>query len=162
MARVGYKMLQNDRTGTKPALSAPAQTAACPRRIVCALLFIPLLAPFYAAILFGRPWALPLGLMLSYPSALFVGAPVVWLLLHMRWTGYWHCIAAGILCSVPAVIAYACCATPAEIEAFSIANAASLLGWGAFSGLCFWLLALAGDSPVTLRTILTAGLGDHY
>ena len=136
------------------------RTAPCRRRILLALLFTPLLAPFYAAILFGQPWALPVGLMVSYPTALLIGAPAALLLAHKRWTAYWHCLATGIVCSLPGIIVYACWGAPAAAEAFSLENAAIMAAWGAFSGSCFWLLAFAGDSPVTLRSIMTAGLGD--
>jgi hypothetical protein len=145
--------------------AAPAQAgvqgnqgALSMRRIAFAALFTPVLAPFYSAVLFGHPWALPIGLMLSYPAALLIGVPALALLARKRWTGCWHCIAVGMLCSIPAVVAYACWDLPADIEAFSVANAAIVFAWGAFSGFCFWMLGIAGDSPVSLRTIISAGM----
>jgi hypothetical protein len=128
------------------------------RRITFALLVTPLLAPFYAAILFGHPWVLPIGLMLSYPSALLIGAPTLVLLIRNRWAGWCQCAAAGMLCSVPAIALYSRWSELPQVDPFSAGNAATLLAWGAFSGLCFWLLGISGDSPVTIRTILTGGL----
>jgi hypothetical protein len=135
--------------------------AVCRQRVACALLFTPLLAPFYAAILFGRPWALPIGLLLTYPAALLIGVPAVVLLINRRWLSWWHFVATGIVCSIPAVVAYACWGALPQVQAFSAVGGLGVIAWGAFSGLCFWLLGIAGDSPVTLRTILTAGLGDY-
>jgi hypothetical protein len=142
------------------ALSGQAKPAMWGHRIAFAFAFTPLLAPFYAAVLFGRPWALPIGLALSYPTALLIGVPIVALLLRRRWTGWWAFVATGIFCTVPVVVAYAWVpGALAEVEAFSMLNGAIVIAWGAFSGFCFWLLGVAGDSPVTLRTILTAGYG---
>jgi hypothetical protein len=143
------------------AASPPrARGALCCRRIAFALLFTPLLAPFYAAILSARPWLLPIGLLLSYPTAVLIGAPTVFLLARKIKVEWWHCVALGMLCSMPAIIAYACAILPPDVDAYSTANAVIVIAWGAFSGLCFWLLGVAGDSPVTLRTIMAARLVD--
>ena len=141
-----------------PALTGQPKPAVWGQRIAFAFAFTPLLAPFYAAVLFGHPWALPIGLALSYPTALLIGVPIVALLMRRRWTSWWVFVATGIFCAVPIVVAYACFpgAVP-EVEAFNVLNGVSVIAWGAFSGFCFWLLGVAGDSPVTLRTILTAG-----
>ena len=133
------------------------QTRLSARRVAFATLFTPLLAQFYAALLFAHPWALPIGLILSYPAAFLIGVPVLGLLARKRRVGCGSCVAIGVLCSIPAVVAYACFDPPLDIEAFSVRGASGLIGWGAFSGFCFWLLGIAGDSPVTLRTIMTAG-----
>jgi hypothetical protein len=151
-------MMSDDRPAQIVPSSQGVQTTLCWRRVAFAALFTPLLAPFYAAVLFGHPWALPIGLMLSYPAASLIGLPTLALLArNKRRIGYWQCVAIGMLCSLPAIIAYDCFDLPTDLQIFDFAGALSLIAWGAFSGFCFWLLGIAGDSPVTLRTIMTAG-----
>jgi hypothetical protein len=72
----------------------------------------------------------------------------------------WHCAALGMLCSAPAIVAEARATIPPNVAAYSSANAEIVITWGAFSGFCFWLLDVAGDFPLTLRTILMASLLD--
>ncbi len=127
------------------------------RRILFALLFTPLLPPFYATLFFAEPWSLPIGLMLTYPSAWLLGLPIVLLLRRMQRLDWWALALAGAVCSLPALLLYWWINTPPHLEVFSVLNAFELLGWGAFSGLCFWLLGIAGDSSVSLRTLLDIG-----
>ncbi|MDR3388954.1 MAG: hypothetical protein P4L92_18090 [Rudaea sp.] len=67
-----------------------------------------------------------------------------------------------MLCSVSAIIVYTCWDPSPRAEAFDAADALSVVAWGAFSGFCFWLLGIAGDSPVTWRTLVNGGLGDCW
>ena len=151
-------MMSDDRPTEIVPSSPRVQTTLCWRRVAFAALFTPLLAPFYAAVLFGHPWVLPIGLMLSYPAAFLIGLPILALLArNKRRIGYWQCVAIGMLCSLPAIVAYGWLDLPADPEVFDLAGAFSVIAWGAFSGFCFWLLGIAGDSPVTLRTIMSAG-----
>ncbi|QBB71296.1 hypothetical protein ELE36_13550 [Pseudolysobacter antarcticus] len=135
------------------------QKSATPplRRILFALLFTPLLPPFYATLFFAEPWSLPIGLLLTYPSAWLLGLPIVLLLRRLHRLDGWSLALAGAVCSVPALLLYWWIDTPPHLQAFSAVNALELLGWGAFSGLCFWLLGIVGDSSVSLRTLLDIG-----
>jgi hypothetical protein len=127
-------------------------------RIVLAFCFSPLLAPFYGAFLFAQPWALPIGLLITYPSAIVFGIPS-FLLLRRRSVGrqWWAFAAWGALCSTPALIVYAVCKEVPHLESFTPLNGLALVAWGTFSGLCFWLLGVAGDSPVRWRDVLDMG-----
>ena len=127
-------------------------------RIVLAFFLSPLLAPFYGALFFAQPWALPIGLLITYPSAILFGIPSFLLLRRHRAGRQWWAFAAwGALCSIPALIVYAVCKEVPHLESYTLLNAAALVGWGTFSGLCFWLLGVAGDSPLRWRDVLDMG-----
>ena len=125
-------------------------------RIIIAFLLSPLLPPFYGALFFAQPWALPIGLMVTYPSALIFGLPS-FLLMVRRFRQWWVFGAWGALCSLPALIIYAVCNHVPHLESFDLLNGAILLSWGTFAGLCFWLLGVAGDSPLRWRDVLDMG-----
>jgi hypothetical protein len=133
-------------------------TSATRGRIVLAFFLSPLLAPFYGALFFAQPWALPIGLAITYPSAVLFGIPSFLALRRSSAGRQWWAFAAwGALCSTPALMAYAVCEDVPHLESFTLLNGAAVVGWGAFSGLCFWLLGVAGDSPLRWRDILDMG-----
>ena len=126
-------------------------------RIFLAFSLSPLLPPFYGALFFAQPWAMPIGLMISYPSAILFGVPsFLWLrrYLNRRW---WAFAMWGALCSTPALVVYSILKDVPHLESFTLLNGLALLSWGAFSGICFWLLGIAGDSPLRWRDILDMG-----
>ncbi|MBL6752284.1 MAG: hypothetical protein ISP90_17330 [Nevskia sp.] len=123
------------------------------QRLLLAFALVPMLPAFYAALLFAQPWALPAGLLLGYAGALLPGLPLLLVLRRRSWLRWWHFALAGGLCALPAIALYRRVGTPPHLEAFSALNAAYLAAWGGFAGLCFWLLAVAGESLVSLRTL---------
>jgi hypothetical protein len=123
------------------------------RRVLLGLILTPLLPAFYVAILFAKPWALPVGLLVAYPCELVIGLPILLLLRRVGWMKWWHFGIAGVLSAIPAVVIHWRIGSTPQIEAFSPGNAALTLLWGALAGLCFWLIAVAGASPVRLRDL---------
>lgn len=113
----------------------------------------PMLPAFYAALFFAQPWAFPYGVALSYPSALLIGLPLYLALRQRRRLGWWQLSLAGMVCAVPAIVIYRHVGTPAHLEPFEWLSAFYLEAWGAFTGLSFWLLAVAGSTPVTARML---------
>ena len=127
-------------------------------RIMLAFFLSPLLAPFYGALFFAQPWALPIGLSVTYPSAMLFGVPSFLLLRRSSASRQWWAFAAlGALCSMPALIVYVICNEVPHLESFTLLNGVALVGWGTFTGLCFWLLGVAGDSPLRWRDVLDMG-----
>jgi hypothetical protein len=131
-------------------------TSATFSRLCLAFVLTPLLPPFYGALFFAQPWALPIGLIVTYPSALVFGLPS-FLLWVRRFRQWWVFAVWGAACSLPALITYAVRQDVLHLESFSLTNGAIVLGWGAFAGLCFWLLGIAGDSPLRWRDVLDMG-----
>ena len=125
-----------------------------PRQVFLGFALVPVLPGFYATIFFAQPWAFPIGLCVSYPSALLVGVPVFLLLRGHGWLDWWAFALGGAACALPATLAYGWVQTPPHLEPFSPYNAFLTIGWGVFSGLMFWLLALCGVSPPTWRQLI--------
>jgi hypothetical protein len=127
------------------------------RRVAVAMLLTPILPGFYAALFFAEPWALPVGLVASYPSEILFGLPILFVMSRKKWLLWWNFVLAGMLAALPAVLLYAWLGEIPHLEGFSVANALCALGLGGFSGLAFWLLGVSGDTPPTLRDILNMG-----
>jgi hypothetical protein len=128
-----------------------------PKRIALALLLAPALAPFYGAVFFAEPRDL-IGLFASYPSALLLGLPGVCLLVRRRCLRIWPFILLGLVCALPALWVYA--VRPELVRegaTFTLGNAVILLASGALSGACFWLIGIAGETPVNLRSLFDQG-----
>jgi hypothetical protein len=129
-------------------------------RLTIAVSLAPLLAPFYSAILFERPWDIPFGLIASYAGVLALGLPGArWLAAH-RHRDFASFSVLGALCSLPGMLLYAWLPRLTHIDEFGADTVAVMLGWGAVTGMGFWLLAAAGDSPLTLRTLFDVGPPD--
>ena len=126
-------------------------------RVILAFCLSPLLPAFYGTLLFAQPWALPIGLIIAYPSAILFGVPsFLWLRRHLK-QRWWAFATWGALCAMPALLLYSIRRDVPHLESFSASNGAALVGWGAFAGLCFWLLGIAGDTPLRWRDVLDMG-----
>ncbi len=124
------------------------------RRVVLGFALSPMLPAFYATLFFAQPWCFPYGIALAYPAALLIGLPLYLGLRRRQRLGWWQLSLAGMICAVPAVVAYRVVGTPPHLQPFDWLGAAYLEAWGAFAGLSFWLLAVAGTAPVTVRVLL--------
>ena len=140
-----------------PNMANSAPTRLQRGRILLAFAVTPFLPGFYGALLFGQPWAFPVGLAVAYPIVLLIGAPLLWLMRRANRLQWWAFVTAGIACTLPVVVGYAWMDDVPHLESFSALNALIVLAWGAFSGACFWLIGVAGDSPLRIRDIFDAG-----
>ncbi|MDB5968785.1 MAG: hypothetical protein JWQ90_1235 [Hydrocarboniphaga sp.] len=146
----------------KQAQHPPSPTTGIDRRrLVLALLLTPLLAPFYSAILFERPWDIPFGLIATYAGSLLAGLPgAPWLVRHHR-RDPWSFAALGAVGSLPGMLIYAWLPGPTHLGVFGLDDAVAILGWGTASGISFWLLGIVGDAPLTLRALFDVGPPDR-
>ena len=126
-------------------------------RILLAFAVTPFLPGFYGALLFGQPWAFPVGLAVAYPVALLLGAPLLFLMHRAQRLEWWSFVVTGIACTLPVLIGYAWMGEVPHLESFGALNALIVLAWGAFSGACFWLIGVAGQTPLRIRDIFDAG-----
>lgn len=117
----------------------------------------PMLPGFYSTLLFGQPWAFPMGLILSYPTVLLLGFPLLIFLQRRNWLAWWQLGLCGAVCVLPLQFLYWYFKTPPHLEAFNLPNALLLEGWGLFTGLVFWLLAISGTTAIGWRELF--GLG---
>jgi hypothetical protein len=141
-----------------PMLVIPSKCVLQKRRIVLGFALAPLLPGFYAALLFGQPWAFPIGLALSYPTALLFGMPLLIILRRRNWLAWWQFGLCGAVCVLPLELFYWSVGVPPHLEAFGFFNAVLLEGWGILTGLIFWLLVIFGTSPVRWRELFGLGL----
>jgi hypothetical protein len=123
------------------------------RRLVTAFLLTPLLAGFYPALLLAEPIVMPISMVLSYGSTVLFGIPLV-LLVHRRGVRqWWVYLLGGVACSLPTVALYALAPLPEYLMPFGPMPALAVIFWGASSGGVFWMIGVAGDTPVRLRTL---------
>jgi hypothetical protein len=123
-------------------------------RLFTAFALTPLLAGFYPAIFLAEPSIMPIGLLLAYASTTVFGIPLV-MYFHRRGVReWWMYIAGGTACSLPTVLLYALAPLPDHLQPFGPIPVLGLLFWGGSSGIVFWMIGVAGDSPVSLRTFL--------
>lgn len=127
-------------------------------RVVLAFVLAPLLPAFYAAMFFAQPWAFPIGVALSYPAALLFGVPLYLACRRCGWLAWWHLGLCGLLCALPLLLLYWRVGAPPHLEPFDPLNGLVLVAWGFFTGCCFWLLAVAGKSPMSLRVLFGVGI----
>jgi len=147
-------MAQTVPTVVTPHSALPPQAEPLDRkRLFNAFTLTPMLAGFYPAIFLAEPMVLPLGLVLSYVSAALFGLPLVVFFDRRGVREWWMYVAGGALCSVPTVALYALAPLPDYLLPFGPIPVLGLLFWGASSGLVFWMIGIAGDSPVSLRTL---------
>ncbi len=126
-------------------------------RVLLAFAVTPFLPGFYGALLFGQPWAFPVGLAVAYPIALLLGVPLLLLMRRANCMEWWAFVTAGLACVLPVLLGYAWIRDVPHLESFNAINALIVLASGAFSGACFWLIGVAGDSPLRIRDIFDAG-----
>jgi hypothetical protein len=127
-------------------------------RLWTGFLLTPLLPAFYATLFFAQPWAFPIGVCLSYPVAVLVGAPLFFGCRRLGWLAWWQMVLCGLICALPLVLMYWLLGAPPHLGAFDPLNALVLEGWGAFAGFSFWLLAVSGTTPVSLHVLLGLGI----
>jgi len=123
------------------------------RRLLTAFALTPLLAGFYPAIFLAEPAIMPMSLLLAYVSTVLFGIPLVFHFDRRGMREWWTYVAGGAVCAVPCVILYAFAPLPSYLTPFGLLPVAGLLFWGASSGLVFWMIGIAGDSAVSLRTL---------
>jgi Na+/melibiose symporter-like transporter len=123
------------------------------KRLFTAFTLTPLLSGFYPAIFLAEPSVMPIGLLLAYASAALFGVPLVVWFSRRVVREWWLYAIGGAACSVPTVLLYAFAPTPEHMLPFGIVPVLSVLIWGASSGVVFWMLGVAGDSPVSLRSL---------
>jgi hypothetical protein len=139
----------NPNGGTDPAVVPQLEC----RRLVTAFALTPLLAGFYPAIFLAEPAIMPIALLLAYASTALFGIPLV---LYYRRRGvreWWMYIAGGAACAVPSIVLYAFASLPGYLQPFGLVPVIALILWGGSSGLVFWMIGVAGDSAVSLRTL---------
>jgi hypothetical protein len=123
------------------------------RRLVMAFALTPLLSGFYPAILLAAPEMMPMSLVLAYASTVLFGLPLVVYFNRRSVREWWMYVAGGMACAVPTVILYALAPLPSYLLPFGLVPVLGLLFWGASSGIVFWMIGIAGDSAVSLRTL---------
>jgi len=142
------------------AAPAPVEEAPPPatggldrKRLFTAFCLTPLLAGFYPAIFLAEPSLMPIGLVLAYASTIVFGIPLV-AYFDRRGVREWYMyIAGGTACSVPTVLLYAFAPLPDHLQPFGAVPLVGVLVWGASSGIVFWMIGIAGDSEVSLRSL---------
>jgi hypothetical protein len=140
-----------------PNMTSNAPITLRRNRVLLAFAVTPFLPGFYGALLFGQPWAFPIGLAVAYPVALLLGVPLLLMMRRANRLQWWWFLAAGVTCATPVLIGYAWLNDVPHLESFSAINALIVLAWGAFSGACFWLIGMAGETPLRIRDIFDAG-----
>jgi hypothetical protein len=140
-------------SGIPPTEIGPASARLERRRLVTAFVLTPLLAGFYPAILLAEPAMMPIGLLLAYASTVVFGLPLVFHFAHRGVREWWMYVVGGAACAVPTAILYAVAPLPNYLQPFGVIPVLSLLLWGASAGLVFWMIGIAGDSPVSLQTL---------
>ena len=142
--------------------AAPVEQTAPPpatgpldrRRLFTAFCLTPLLAGFYPAIFLAEPSLMLVGLVLAYVSTAVFGIPLVAYFDHRGVREWYMYILGGTACSVPTVLLYAFAEPlPDHLQPFGVVPVLGVLIWGASSGIVFWMIGIAGDSAVSLRTL---------
>jgi hypothetical protein len=123
------------------------------KRLFTAFTLTPLLAGFYPAILLAEPAIMPIGLLLAYASTVLFGIPLVLYFDRRGVREWWMYIAGGTACSLPTVLLYAWAPLPDHLQPFGALPVLALLFWGGSSGIVFWMIGIAGDSAVSLRSL---------
>lgn len=96
---------------------------------------------------------MPIGLVLAYASTVLFGIPLVAYFDHRGVREWCMYIVGGSACSIPTVLLYAFAPLPDHLQPFGAIPAVGVLLWGASSGIVFWMIGVAGDSAVSLRSL---------
>jgi hypothetical protein len=137
-----------------PQTAPPVEALPLDRkRLFTAFALTPLLSGFYPAIFLAEPSIMPLGLLLAYASTALFGIPLVWYFDRRAVREWWMYIAGGTACSLPTVLLYAWAPLPDHLQPFGPVPVLALLLWGGSSGIVFWMIGIAGDSAVSLRSL---------
>jgi hypothetical protein len=137
-----------------PGITAnPAPLPMERHRLVTAFALTPLLSGFYPPIFLAAPEMMPMSLVLAYASTVLFGLPLVIYFNRRGVREWWMYVAGGMACAVPTIILYALAPLPSYLLPFGWVPVLGLLFWGASSGIVFWMIGIAGDSAVSLRTL---------
>jgi hypothetical protein len=140
--------------GELPKTAAPPEVPPLDRkRLFTAFTLTPMLAGFYPAILLAEPSLMPIGLLLSYGSTVLFGIPLVVYFDRRGVREWWMYIFGGTACSLPTVLLYAFAPLPDHLQPFGAVPVLAVLLWGGSSGILFWMIGIAGDSAVSLRSL---------
>jgi hypothetical protein len=123
------------------------------RRLFTAFCLTPLLAGFYPAIFLAEPSLMLVGLVLAYASTVLFGIPLVAYFDRRGFRDWYMYVVGGAACSVPTVLLYAFAPLPDHLQPFGVVPVLGVLLWGASSGIVFWMIGIAGDSAVSLRSL---------
>jgi hypothetical protein len=140
-------------TAAAPNPCMPPAAGLDRKRLLTAFILTPLLAGFYPAVFLAEPSVLPIGMVLSYASTLLFGIPLVMFFDRQSVREWWMYVVGGALCALPTVLLYAFVTPPEHLLPFGPIPVLGLLFWGATSGIVFWMIGVAGDSPVNFRTL---------
>jgi hypothetical protein len=123
------------------------------KRLLTAFALTPMLAGFYPAIFLAEPSLMPIGLGISYVSAVLFGIPLV-LYFNRRGQRRWGMyILGGAVCSLPTVLLYSMVSPPDHLLPFGPIPVLGLLLWGGSSGIVFWMIGIAGSTSFDLRSV---------
>lgn len=95
---------------------------------------------------------LAVGAPAAYVGALLVGAPLFFVLRHLKFMGWSYFVLGGALAALPFVYLYSSGATT-HLEIYGVRNTAFFCAIGAFGGLVFWLIAVRGQSQYSISLI---------
>ena len=123
------------------------------RRLLTAFALTPFLSAFYPAVFLAEPAIMPLGLLVAYVSTGVLGVPLVFYCSRRGLHQWWRYVVGGAACALPSIALYALVPLPPYLEPFGAVPVGELLLWGASSGMLFWMIGIAGDSAVSLRTL---------
>ena len=93
------------------------------------------------------------GLVLAYASTVLFGIPLVAYFDRRGFRDWYMYVVGGAACSVPTVLLYAFAPLPDHLQPFGVVPVLGVLLWGASSGIVFWMIGIAGDSAVSLRSL---------
>src|SRR5262249_50441292 len=91
--------------------------------------------------------------LLAYTSTALFGIPLVFCFNRRGMREWWMYMAGGAACAVPTIVLYAFAPLPGYLQPFGLVPVIALIVWGGSSGLGFWMIGIAGDSAVSLRTL---------
>jgi hypothetical protein len=96
---------------------------------------------------------MPIGLALAYASTALLGIPLVLYFDRRGVREWWMYIAGGTACSLPTILLYGLAPLPDHLQPFGPMPVLALLFWGGSSGIIFWMIGIAGDTHVSLRSL---------
>jgi hypothetical protein len=132
----------------------PASEPLDRKRLFTAFALTPLLSGFYPAIFLAEPSLMPIGLVLAYGSTVLFGIPLVAYFDRQSVRDWYMYVVGGTACSLPTVLLYAFLPTlPEHLSPFGTVPVLGVLVWGGSSGIVFWMIGIAGDSAVSLRSL---------
>ena len=124
------------------------------KRLFTAFALTPLLSGFYPAIFLAEPSLMLIGLVLAYGSTVLFGIPLVAYFDRQGVRDWYMYVVGGTACSLPTVLLYAFLPTlPDHLSPFGTVPVLGVLLWGGSSGIVFWMIGIAGDSAVGLRSL---------